>query len=292
MLNSDFFWPFLLLAVLAAFVIALLTLRWIGGRRWRARQTLLLEKLDATVVPSLVTHYDERELHGLPAPVQRYFRKVLKAGQPTVANVAIEQSGTFNLDLDNPRWKPFVATQRCLTHRPGFVWNAVISMMPGVVVRVVDAYIDGAGTLQPSLFGLFPMGGAAAPKDLAQGEFVRYFAEALWYPTALLPSQGVQWTAIDALHARATLHDGALAVTCTMTFNADHVVEKLRFDRRTAVLDGRTTTMPWEARFWAYQYRNGMFVPLRGEVAWIEQGQRKAYWRGTIHKIAFGFAQP
>ena len=31
--------------------------------------------------------------------------------------------------------------------------------------------------------------------ELQQGEFMRYFMEALWYPTALLPSQGVRWEA-------------------------------------------------------------------------------------------------
>jgi hypothetical protein len=38
--------------------------------------------------------------------------------------------------------------------------------------------------------------------EIAQGELMRFLAEAAWYPTALLPSQGVQWKAIDDFSAK------------------------------------------------------------------------------------------
>ena len=39
--------------------------------------------------PITPTAYDAREIEGLPAPVQRYFRAVLQAGQPMVAAVQL-----------------------------------------------------------------------------------------------------------------------------------------------------------------------------------------------------------
>ena len=36
-------------------------------------------------------------------------------------------------------------------------------------------------------------------------EGLRYLAEAVWMPSALLPSNGVAWEAVDDLHARASL---------------------------------------------------------------------------------------
>jgi hypothetical protein len=39
----------------------------------------------------------------------------------------------------------------------------------------------------------------------AQVELMRYLAKAVWYPTALLPRQGVRWDLIDEATARASL---------------------------------------------------------------------------------------
>ena len=40
-----------------------------------------------------------------------------------------------------------------------------------------------------------------------------------WYPTALLPSQGVRWAAVDDQSAQATLVDGQLALNLLFRFD-------------------------------------------------------------------------
>lgn len=55
-----------------------------GAARWNTGARELIAGLDAArtpVSPGTPTRYDARELEGLPAPVQRYFRAVLKDGQ-------------------------------------------------------------------------------------------------------------------------------------------------------------------------------------------------------------------
>ena len=94
------------------------------------------------------------------------------------------------------------ATRRHLT------WDAQISMLPGIKVHVVDSYIAGKGLVRAAMLGLFTadmVGGG----EMARGEFMRFFAETPWYPTALLPSQGVQWAAVDGTSANATIVDGS-----------------------------------------------------------------------------------
>ena len=63
--------------------------------------------------------------------------------------------------------------------------------------------------LHVEVFGLVTVADVRGTPAAAQRELLRYFAEAAWYPTALLPSQGVCWEAIDDFTARATLTDGA-----------------------------------------------------------------------------------
>jgi hypothetical protein len=76
---------------------------------------------DMRDVPSPPTRYDARELEDLPAPVQRYFRTVLKDGQPIITAVTIDIAGTFNLSPTGEQWKPFTSRKRVVTRRPGFL---------------------------------------------------------------------------------------------------------------------------------------------------------------------------
>ena len=45
---------------------------------------MLVARLDKAKVAPTVARYDEREIEGLPAPVQRYFRAVLDDAQPMI----------------------------------------------------------------------------------------------------------------------------------------------------------------------------------------------------------------
>lgn len=132
----------------------------------------------------------------LPVPVQRHFRAVLIEDQPVVRAATIQMTGTFNLSATGEQWRPFTSRQRVTTRRPGFLWDARIAMPPGVAVRVVDSYIVGNDLLRASIVGLFTMADMRGGGDIARGEFMRHFAEAVWYPTALLPSQSVKWEAV------------------------------------------------------------------------------------------------
>ena len=55
------------------------------------------------------------------------------------------------------QWKHFTSTQRVITRRAGFDWDARIMTLPGVPVHVHDAYIAGEGLLRGALFGLVPV---------------------------------------------------------------------------------------------------------------------------------------
>lgn len=116
---------------------------------------------------------------------------------------------------------------------------------------------------------------------------MRFLAEAAWYPTALLPRQGVRWEPIDGRTARATLDDGGLSLSMTFHFGADGLIEAIRADSRGRTVDGEVVPTPWEARVFNYQHHEGMRVPVDGEVAWLTPEGRRPYWRGTINSIAY-----
>ena len=236
------------------------------------------------------TRFDSRELEDLPTPVQRYFRAALTEGQPIIAAVTIEMTGTFNMSATAEQWKPFSSWQRVVTRRPGFMWNARISMRPGLAVRVVDSYIAGKGLLHAALLGLFTVAKVEGGGEIARGEFMRFFAEAAWYPTALLPSQGVLWEAVGEHSANASIVDGSLTVTLLFRFNDADLIDSVRADARGSMEDNQVVLLPWECSMSDHEVRDGMTVPITGEATWIRAEGRKAYFRGTITSLSYEFA--
>ena len=110
-----------------------------------------------------------------------------------VAAVQIRHAGQFNTGETQAQWRGFTSSQVTVTRRPGFDWDGRIGMGPGVRVFVHDAYVAGAGLVHAALLGLVPLADIRGTPEAAQGELLRFLAEAAWYPTALLPSQGVRW---------------------------------------------------------------------------------------------------
>ena len=248
-------------------------------------------KIEAARVPITPKSYDPRELEGLPAPVQRYFYAVLKEGQPLVAAVRVEHTGTFNMSENGEQWKPFKSIQRVITQHPGFVWHARIQMAPAMTVYVHDAYAAGEGLLTAKLFGLLTVMKQPSTPELAQGELMRFLAETAWYPTALLPSQGAFWEAIDDTRARVTLADGQTTVKLMFRFDAQGLISSVRSEGRYREVDGIQAATPWQGHFWNYEMRDGILIPLEGEVAWMLKEGPKPYWKGRIQQIEYEYAQ-
>ena len=65
---------------------------------------------------------------------------------------------------------------------------------------------------------------------------MRFFAEAAWYQTALLPSQGVQWEPLDEHSATATLVDGAQRVTMKVSFDTAGLIVSSGIEARGAMV--------------------------------------------------------
>jgi hypothetical protein len=276
--------------VLGGLAVLLVALNVLGAWRWAGRTQALLARLDGAQILSPPSRFDAGELEGLPQPVQRFLRAVLKDGQAIIVAAEVEHRGSFNMGQGTDEWKPFVSHQRVVMRRPGFVWDGEVALLPGLPVRVHDAYVAGEGILHPSVMGLFSLLHLQGEGDVARGELMRFFAEASWYPTALLPSQGVRWEAVDDHSARATLTDGALRLTLLFRFGEEGLIESVRAEARGRMVGKDIVMTPWEGRWSHYQERDGMRVPMSGEVAWLTPEGRKVYWRGTITSLRFEFS--
>ncbi len=284
-------WIRLLLAVLILFGVVFGTAFWIGTVRWNSDTKEMIAKLGEAPFSRTPRTVSFRDLGRLPAPVARYFRMALTDHQPLVRSARVRHEGMFLPSLDGNRWIPFRSEQYFSANPPGFVWAATMRMAPLMDVRVRDAYLAGKGEMEARTFALIPVLDVGDQAELNAAALQRYLAEAIWFPTALLPGGGVTWKSIDASRARATLTDSGTTVSLEFRFNDKGEVTEIYAPGRYREVEGKYVLTPWRISVSHYEERAGMRIPLEGEAAWQIRGGVRPYWKGRIVDVRYDFAQ-
>ena len=217
----------------------------------------------------------------LPAPVARYFRFALPEAMP-IRIVRLRQRGTVRTDLESDRWMPFTADHLVAPAAIGFLWNARVEIAPLLHVRVRDALSGGQGSGKVDLLSAFTISAAGGTPEMNSGALHRFLAEAVWYPTALIPSERLQWSPIDATRALATLRGGDVSVSLEFRFGESGEVTGIYTPGRWGTFDGGYQQRGWEGYFRKYARMSGILVPEEGEVGWYLDGQWQSVWRGTV----------
>ncbi len=187
----------------------------------------------------------------------------------------------------NGAWRPLSATQDFRSRPRGLCGTRASTWRRSSTASVRDAYIDGRGAMQASMFGLYSLADQVDKPPLNAGALQRFLGEAIWFPTALLPSTAVAWAPRDDRSAIATLRDGATTVSLVFEFAEGHVVS-ISGDRYKEN-QGAYTLEPWRIECGDYAERDGMTIPLRCEVSWITNGRPEPYWRGRITGITYRY---
>ena len=259
----------------------------IASRRWSSADEELMRRLRASARPPAVASYASSELEGLPPPVARYFRAVLPEGELVATGARVAWEGDFNTGRPGrDRWCSFTARQEFVPGAPGFVWSARIAMAPGLPVLVRDSFVLGKGSMQGAVLGVVPVLSVSGTPELATAALQRYLGEAVWFPTALLPSQGVAWTPIDGGSARATLEAGRVKAALEFRFGSDGLVAEV-FAPERSYDDGQSPARPrpWRARLLRYEERSGLRVPVEAVAEWLLPEGVFAYWRGRALEL-------
>lgn len=274
----------LVLAVLGALIVSAVGAVLINRVRLRRANAGLVDELFEGTSPSDRV-FTRDDLNGLPDPVKAYLDTVLEEGQPYVRRVRMKQRGDFRLGDATSPWKPLKATQHVATESPGFVWEATIKVLPFVSVNVVDMYKDGEGSLRAKLLSIIEVADEGPSPELNAGELMRYLGESVWFPTALLPNNGVKWEAIDEHSAEATLDHRDTTASLRFHFNDQHEVVRVSGVRPYLTENGAYESTRWTGYWGNYREKNGMRIPTEGEVEWNRPDGDLPYWRATLEEI-------
>jgi len=223
---------------------------------------LLVKRLLANVQISEKT-FSYSQLEGLPEPVQGYFRRVLKEGQPYLDSSRITHGGWFRTDPKKPRMKIRGREYDC-ANPPGFVWEGITPSFSGI-----DSYVAGRGRLTIRLFSLFKIIDAAGP-TYDEGELLRWLGNCTLLPTALLPNEYISWSPEDENSANLHLNYQGVSVGCRVRFNAQR--ELVQLESRRWMNEKRQED--WVGRCSRYREINGVLVPTRLQVGWkLKEGE-------------------
>ena len=201
--------------------------------------------------------YHKAQLDGLPEPVQRYFKHILKEGQPYISYARIKHDGQFKTNLEKG-WINITGEQYATTAKPGFIWKGTTLMF---VAR--DMYISDKGRLIVSLFSVYNVADAKGEK-YNEGELLRWLGESVLYPTNFLPNDRLQWLPIDSTTAKLTFNYKGLSLFFKITFNEIGEITEMQTKRYM----GEKNLETWVIKATNYKELNNVFIPTAFDVLW------------------------
>jgi hypothetical protein len=151
-------------------------------------------------LPALPSFPEDR-IAGLPEPVQRYLRHAIPSAGPLAALVRLQLRQEIKSKKTEAGSRAHVLEVEQWLSRQGSAGEGVLRR--GVGRHATFWYLDGKGAGRETALG-YPMIVNTGPHSVKVLQR-RFLHELIWLPSALLPDQGVAWTALDESRIRAEL---------------------------------------------------------------------------------------
>lgn len=191
----------------------------------------------------------------------------------------LRQRGRMRQDLGSS-WMAFRATQSIAEDRCAFDWRARTG--PAGLIAVRDALQGDLGRLTVRALGIVPIARVALSPALTRGELLRYLAELVWAPDAIVHNSHLRWRheGLDQLVVAAGT--GAAAAEIMLTLNDEGRIATASAADRPRLIGGAMVPTPWRGSFSDYRRCDGRWIPFAGEVSWIVDEQAVLVWQGRI----------
>lgn len=223
-------------------------------------------------------------LQRLPPLVRNYVLKALPDLKISPRLVTIHQTGRIRLNPKS-RWMPFDAVEHFLIQEPGFVWKAEINAESPLNMAVLDSYMNGEGHLEGRLMEAVPLAKAKG-KAMSKGELIRYLAELVWCPDAMLRNDALQWQEVDIKTVSVSATQDDVLATVMLHFDNEGDIHRITAADRPRSVGSKTVETRWSGTFSDYRTLEGYRIPMKGEVSWDLEDQTFVYWRGEVVDLA------
>lgn len=224
--------------------------------------------------------YTVKQLEGLPEPVQRYFKYVLKEGQPYISVVRLTHNGFFKTDLKKDFIK-ITGEQYFSTQKPQFIWKGVTS-----IFTARDFFINDKGGLIATLFNVYIVVNAKGT-HYDEGELQRWLVESVWFPTNFLPSEFVNWIAIDVDSAKLVFKYKTVSFDFIVKFNTKGEITEMESNRFMT----EEKKEKWICKMSNYKEINNVKIPFSDQALWKLNDVEYCYAKFEVQKIEYNIFQ-
>jgi hypothetical protein len=269
---------FTLAALFAGLIVGAMLNRTAFERRIDAEVAELFAEID-----TMPTYYSERELDGLPEPVQRYFRRNLQDGAPHHSCVRTREHGRVRQRPGQP-WTEYAREEYVLASTPALLWFGRMRPFPLVWIDVRTRYLRSRAHVQVKL--LSSLTSMDRHDDATRrATLVQYLAELALVPGAMLPSEDRSWEPVDEHAARFTVRDGELRVAGVFFF--DELGNIIRFESEDRPWEGeqKPNSARWVVRYAEHRSFGELQLPTRVDVEWKLDDETFAYAERTLELI-------
>lgn len=231
----------------------------------------------------------ERELSGLPAPVQRFVRASGAVGRPRPQNVRVE--------FDAKMWrKPGQAPMGAASVQYNFLGRParlflMRARMFGLPVRALHIYRHEQATFQVRVASLVNITHQQG-EQISAAETVTVLNDLCVMAPGALVDPRLSWRPIDDRQAAVTFTNGPHSVTATLIFNEDDELVDFVSDDRPDSSTGTFIPRRWNTPISHYQEVNGLRLPTRGSAVYASPDGPFTYGAFEFRSIAHDLAAP
>ncbi|MEE9430605.1 MAG: DUF6544 family protein [Melioribacteraceae bacterium] len=226
------------------------------------------------------------ELDSLPQLLSKYFETVLVDNSLKPNFITLGQTAYIKTDEDS-EWMKIDATECFTTVQPNFLWNSTLQNSDLFWVQSIDSYIHGNGNMLIKLNSSITIADAWNVEMDKSGLF-RYFSEALFFPTSLLPNKNLHWNVLDSNTAEVKFVDEANSIVAKVFFAKDNTIEKIETMDKFRTTHGGYVKTPYTIYYSNYKWLNeNYFVPTHFEVEWDLPDGKFRYGKFDVTHIKY-----
>jgi len=198
-------------------------------------------------------------------------------GDSHFKNVTLTQSGRMKTKLGQESWIPFTAHQTISVSACLFDWRARLGPFGMIVAH--DALTIRGGQFDVLAFGLIPIVKAEHSAGLTRGELMRYLAELVWVPDALLCNASLRWREGGPSTLMVNAGEGLNAAEIALTLDSDNRIASLYAPDRPRSVGASFIPTAWRGTFSDYRQHQTRWLPFAGDVAWHIDGTWETYFQ-------------
>ncbi|MDF3839986.1 hypothetical protein P3W85_44750 [Cupriavidus basilensis] len=223
--------------------------------------------------------YVTKEIDSLPGPVRALATRLGCGTDNGETSVRFSQAGRMRSDARGV-WTKYRATQTIALDSCSFCWTAQTG--PFGSVRIIDALDCGTGRLEVTALGFLHLVRMPASDELDRAELMRYLAEVIWAPQAMVRNPHLHWAVLNENCFAVTAGKPGRTATVTIELNEDGRVASVTAPDRPMYTKSGYCPRLWFGRASDYRRHAGYWLPFRAEVGWQIEGERVVLWEGSL----------